>query len=134
MVARQNHLRNACSRLGMRQLNPKDPDDLNDVIAHKGNLDTLFWNDKFKFITSVIFKVSKRILVYVNGMLALKARIHKGGLSTRFMSVIMTRFDAFQTKVPWFEKRRNASYMAHLNLGLSTNLLCEFGPKCLEIK
>ena len=57
MIARQAHLHKECARLGMRRLNLDDPEDMSDVIAHNGNLDTIFWNDKFKFITSVIFKV-----------------------------------------------------------------------------
>eukprot|EP00057_Strongylocentrotus_purpuratus_P003786 XP_003727357.1 PREDICTED: carbohydrate sulfotransferase 14 [Strongylocentrotus purpuratus] len=56
MIDRQDHLHTACARMGLRKLNLENPKDMSDVIAHKGNLDTLFWNDKYKFVASVIYK------------------------------------------------------------------------------
>nr|XP_054761641.1 carbohydrate sulfotransferase 14-like [Lytechinus pictus] len=56
MIARQDHLHKSCDRLGLHIRDLEDPKDMSDIIDHKGNLDTLFWNDKYKFVTSVIFK------------------------------------------------------------------------------
>ena len=45
----------------------------------------------------------------------------------------MTRFDALKTKVclNLGLKRIETRHITHINLALSTNLLCEFGPLCL---
>ena len=61
------------------------------------------------------------------------ARIHEGGLSTNLGFVgHMTRYDAFlQTR--FVKKRVKTRHMTYENQGLSTNLLCEFGPIGLDV-
>ena len=63
------------------------------------------------------------------------ARIHKGGLPTN-LGLCASYDIAFQTKVctKLGLKRVKTHHMMHINLGLSTNLLCEFGPLRFGLK
>ena len=55
------------------------------------------------------------------------ARIHKGGcLSTNLLLFRQTSFCSLQTR--FVKKRVKTRHMTYENQGLSTNLLCEFGP------
>ncbi|XP_072171915.1 carbohydrate sulfotransferase 14-like [Diadema setosum] len=56
MSSRRTRLHEACSAVGSRKLDYSSPSDVRDVTEHRGNLDTMLFNDKFRFISAVIFK------------------------------------------------------------------------------